>query len=329
LARESTRNRCKNRWRLMRFVLDDDQAALVDAVRALTTRHAGASRTRALGGVTPSYDAQLDAAIDEAGFYAVFLDDRAGPLGAALVVEEVARAGGVVSAGGRGLVYPAVVGEPAPGPVALSVADHGRPVRFAVPGACLVVVGDGADARSLTLGDSDVEPVDARFGYPFARPMRLEGETLGGCSAERVRAWWRVALAVELAGTMRAALDLTLAYVAERRQFNRPIGSFQAVQHRLAECAVAVDGAHWLALEAAWSGGGPEAAAVALTYALDAAQRLFIETHQLTGAMGFTEEYDLHLWTMRIPTLRAEANALGSPGRASARERWLQGVGRG
>jgi alkylation response protein AidB-like acyl-CoA dehydrogenase len=313
----------------MRFVLDDDQAALVDAVRALTARHAGASRARALGGATPRYDTELDAAIDEAGFYAVIGDERAGPLEAALVVEEVARAGGVVSAGGRGLVHPAVVGEPAPGPVALTVADYGGPVRFALPGTRLVIVGDGDEARALTLGDGDVEPVDARFGYPVARPVRLDGDTLGHGSAERVRAWWRVALAVELAGTMRAALDLTLAYVAERRQFNRPIGSFQAVQHRLAECAVAVDGAHWLALEAAWSGGRPETAAVALTYAVDAAQRLFIETHQLTGAMGFTAEYDLHLWTMRIPTLRAEATALGSPGRASARERWLQGVGGG
>jgi alkylation response protein AidB-like acyl-CoA dehydrogenase len=311
----------------MRFALNDDQAALVDAVRALTTRHAGASRARALGGATPSYDAELDAAIDAAGFYALFDDDRAGPLEAALVVEEVARAGGVVSAGGRGLVYPAIVGVPVPGPVALTAAAYGGPVRFAVPGARLVVVGESDDARTLTLDEADVEPVDARFGYPVARPGRVDGTTLGSGSAERARAWWRVALAVELAGTMRAALDLTLAYVAERRQFNRPIGSFQAVQHRLAECAVAVDGAHWLALEAAWTGGRPEAAAVALTYAADAAQRLFMETHQLTGAMGFTEEYDLHLWTMRIPTLRAEANALGSAARASARERWLQGVG--
>jgi alkylation response protein AidB-like acyl-CoA dehydrogenase len=313
----------------MQFVLDDDQAALLDAVRALTTRHAGAARARALGGATPSYDTDLDSAIDAAGFYRVIGDEGGGPLEAALVVEEVARAGGIVAAGGRGLVYPIVVGQPAPGPVALTVAGFPGPVRFAVPGACLVVVDDGDEARALTLGDDDVEPVDARFGYPAARPVRLDGDTLGSGSAERVRAWWRVAVAVELAGTMRAALDLTLAYVAERRQFNRPIGSFQAVQHRLAECAVAVDGAHWLALEAAWSAARPEAAAVALTYAVDAAQRLFIETHQLTGAMGFTEEYDLHLWTMRIPTLRAEANALGSPGRASARERWLQGVGSG
>src|SRR5262245_49700032 len=202
-----------NRWGLMKFLLDDDKAELVDAVRALTTRHAGAARARALGGVRPRYDAELDAAIDAAGFYSVFADEGGGPLEAALVVEEVARAGGVVSAGARGLVYPAVLGQPASGPVALTVAGYRGPVRFAVPGACLVVVGDTDDARALTLGDGDVEPSDARFGYPVSRPVRLDGETLGSSSAERVRAWWRVALAVELAGTMRAALDLTLAYV--------------------------------------------------------------------------------------------------------------------
>src|SRR5262245_44954097 len=105
----------------MKFVLDDDQAALVDAVRALTGRHAGAARARALGGATPSYDAELDTAIEEAGFYGVIDDAGGGPLAAALVVEEVARAGGIVAAGGRGLVYQAVVGEAASGPVALTV----------------------------------------------------------------------------------------------------------------------------------------------------------------------------------------------------------------
>lgn len=137
-----------------------------------------------------------------------------------------------------------------------------------------------------------------------------------------VGAWWRVALAAELVGTMRAALALTVEHVTHRRQFDKAIGSFQAVQHRLAECAVAVEGSRWLMLEAAWLGAPPQAAAVALTQALTAAQRVFADTHQFHGALGFTTEYDLHLATMRLPALRIEAQALGRPATAVAVERW-------
>ena len=80
------------------------------------------------------------------------------------------------------------------------------------------------------------------------------GDVLTDVIPTDVRAWWRIALAVELVGSMRAALDLTVAHVSDRIQFGRPIGSFQAVQHGLAKCAVAIEGARWLAYEAAWSG---------------------------------------------------------------------------
>jgi alkylation response protein AidB-like acyl-CoA dehydrogenase len=160
-----------------------------------------------------------------------------------------------------------------------------------------------------------------RYGYPFAMLRLGAGEPVDVVPA-RLRDWWRVALAVELAGTMTAALDVTVDYVRERQQFGRPIGSFQALQHRLAECAVGARAARWMALEAAWLGAPPEAAAAALSYALVAADRIFADTHQCTGAIGFTTEYDLHLWTMRIPSLKAEAELLGSPGAAVAAERW-------
>ncbi len=70
---------------------------------------------------------------------------------------------------------------------------------------------------------------------------------------------------------MSAALRLTVDHTRERKQFGRPIGSFQAVQHRLAELAVLVEGARWLALEAAFLGAPDDAADLALTHACVAA----------------------------------------------------------
>jgi alkylation response protein AidB-like acyl-CoA dehydrogenase len=151
---------------------------------------------------------------------------------------------------------------------------------------------------------------------------RWDGRRLGLGSASAIRAWWRVALAVEICGTARAALDRTLIHVRERHQFGRPLGSFQALQHRLAECAVLVEGARWLALEAAWSRAEPERAAAAAVQALRAGERTFWETHQVSGALGFTVEYDLHLWTMRLPALRAELLSIGQPAAALTSARW-------
>ena len=144
---------------------------------------------------------------------------------------------------------------------------------------------------------------------------------LAEVSPVEVRGWWRIAVACELVGAMRAALDLTVAHVSERQQFGRPIGSFQAVQHGLAECAVAVEGARWLTYEAAWA-GTPAAAATALAAAVTAAARVGRDAHQYSGALGFTTEYDLHLSTMRLVALTIEAGTIGSPVVAAASGRW-------
>ena len=137
-----------------------------------------------------------------------------------------------------------------------------------------------------------------------------------------MRNWWRVALAAEAAGTMGAALHVTVEYLKERRQFGRALGAFQAVQHRLAECAVLVEGARWLAFEAAWHGAPGEASAIAAASATAAAGRVFHETHQLSGAIGFTREHDLHVWSMRLQALRLELRGVRGHRRAIAEARW-------
>jgi alkylation response protein AidB-like acyl-CoA dehydrogenase len=121
---------------------------------------------------------------------------------------------------------------------------------------------------------------------------------------------------------MDAALRFTVGYLREREQFGRAIGSFQGVQHRLAGCAVAIEGSRWLVYEAAAGGAQGEAAACAASYALAAAGRVHRETHQLSGAIGYTTEHDLHVWSMRLQALRLELGGPGAQLRALARQRW-------
>lgn len=306
----------------MDFELDADQQAIVDAVGSLLAQRAGAARAIELAGKS-EYDRELDAALDDAGFTGVALAEGAGPLEAALVCHAVAKAGGVVSIGASALVAPGVTGRQIQGPVALADLSQGGPVRFAAHARTLLAV-DGDQARVIALEPADVERVASNSGYPLARvsvePSR--GEPLGAGSGERLRAWWRVAIAVEAAATMSAALDVTVDYVKRRRQFGRAIGSFQAVQHRLAECSVWIEGSRWLAYEAAFEGAPAERAAAAAAHAGAAAGRVFAETHQLSGAMGFTREHDLHVWSMRLQALRLELGGVAAQRRALAQARW-------
>jgi hypothetical protein len=116
---------------------------------------------------------------------------------------------------------------------------------------------------------------------------------------------WRVLTAAALAGLAAAALDLAVAYVKVRHQFGVPIGSFQAVQHGLADLPGLVDGARLLAHEAAWaltSGGvaptgarGPELAAMAFLFAGDVAREVTARCVQYHGGYGVAEEYDAQL----------------------------------
>lgn len=304
----------------MDFHLDDDQAAVRGAVTTLLARHAGVARLRALGGDQPTYDHDLDQHLESAGFLDIAEPAASNRLDAALVQEAISGALGTVASAARLLVAPSLP-EAIKGPVSVVAAAHRGPTRFAADAVALVVLGEH-DVRFVSPLPSPVERVVSRLGWPVGQLDEVPtGDVMIDVDPEEVRAWARIALAIELVGAMRFATDLAVDYVTERKQFNRAIGSFQAVQHGLAECAVAVDGARWLSLEAAYS-GTVAAAAVALTHAVQATKLVFGRTHQYCGAMGFTQEFDLHLATMRTVALRAEAEALGRPATALARQNW-------
>lgn len=307
----------------MNYELDADQRAIVDAAGALLERHAGAGRAVEMA-AKGDYDHALERALDEAGFTAVASEGSTGPLEAALLTEAVARAGGVTAFGAAALVAPALAGRSLPAPIALARAGESGPVRYAAH-AHTLLVADGDAARVVALEPGDAEPVPSSFGYPLGRiaPAKLRGgESLGAGTGPRLLDLWRVALAAECAGAMDAALEVTVEYLKGRRQFGRAIASFQAVQHRLALCRVQVEGSRWLAREAAWLGCPPAAAAAAAAYAGGAAARVFAETHQLSGAIGYTREHPLHAWSMRLPVLRLELEGVAGHRRALARSLW-------
>ncbi len=112
-----------------------------------------------------------------------------------------------------------------------------------------------------------------------------------------------VAKAAELVGHSQAALEMAVNYAKERVQFGRPIGSFQAIQHYCANMLSDVDSGRFLTYESAWmiSEGFEAAKQAAMTKAWvgDAARRVTLLAHQIFGAIGFTMEFDIHLYYRR------------------------------
>lgn len=129
-----------------------------------------------------------------------------------------------------------------------------------------------------------------------------------------------VALAAEQLGGAEACLERTVEYVRDRWQFGRPIGSFQAVKHTLADLLVLVETCRSAVVRAVEVEGSPEqlaeAASVAQVWCSEAYRTVTAETVQLHGGIGFTWEHDAHLYFRRA---RADAVLLG--GAAYHRER--------
>ena len=109
-------------------------------------------------------------------------------------------------------------------------------------------------------------------------------------------------------------LELARVHALERRQFDRPIATFQAVRHRLAECLVAMEAAAAL-LDATWEDPSPLHAAMAKAFAGRSARSVARHCQQVLAGIGFTAEHPLHLFirrTMVLDQLLGAGNALTS-----------------
>jgi alkylation response protein AidB-like acyl-CoA dehydrogenase len=112
------------------------------------------------------------------------------------------------------------------------------------------------------------------------------------------------AISAEMLGSADRVLAMTVAYAKDRVQFGKPIGSFQAVKHMLADALVDVEGMRSTVYYAAWcaSAGDDErslAASMAKSWCSDASRRVMSAGLQVHGGIGFTWEHDMHLYVKR------------------------------
>jgi alkylation response protein AidB-like acyl-CoA dehydrogenase len=192
--------------------------------------------------------------------------------------------------------------------------DGGGPEASANGGSGITIFAveresPGVEVRTLETMDLTnrvcaVTLTDARV--PAARVIGEIGG--GGPLLEAVLQRAAVGASAEMLGAARKCLEMSVEYAKSREQFGQPIGSFQAVKHKCAEMLLEVEQAHSATYYAAWaqSAGAPDAAlaaSVAKAYVNGAARKVCGDAIQVHGGIGFTWEFDLHLYFKRAKHL--------------------------
>lgn len=175
------------------------------------------------------------------------------------------------------------------------VLEHSGAIYVAETGRCSFHPQASTDPRrDLASVVYDPQPDDLLSREPEARACLA---SLGA-----------LATAGHLTGLSSRMLVDAVGYARERHQFNRPIGSFQAIQHRLADTAVRVESAMVTCFRAAAEfAASPDhlVASVARAHCGEAARQVSIDALQVFGGIGFTEEHHLHYWLKRAKALEA------------------------
>ena len=120
-----------------------------------------------------------------------------------------------------------------------------------------------------------------------------------------------VGAAAEMLGAARRCLDMAVSYAKVREQFGQPIGSFQAIRHKCADMLLEVENSHSAVYYAAWAldAGADDAeaaASIAKAYVGDASRKVCGDAIQVHGGIGFTWEFDLHMYFKRAKALEAQ-----------------------
>jgi alkylation response protein AidB-like acyl-CoA dehydrogenase len=291
----------------MHFARDEEQDLLASTVRGLLRKRSGSAEVRAAMESALGYDDELWRALcDQVGVAALAIPEDHGGFGASLVETAV-----VLEELGHALT---------PAPLLATALETAR---------LLLAGADGHPEQLEALAAGHVRPVSlgAVVLEPTVRIETLDPTLrLGPADGERpAQELLDVAAALVSAlqvGAMQRGLDMTVAYAKQRHQFGRPIGSFQALKHRMADMLVLVEAsrsASWAATAAAAAyvaePGQLERAtlarraAIVRRYCADAGAQVAAETVQLHGGIAITWEHDAQLVFKRLHSLAAISRA--------------------
>ncbi len=325
-----------------------EQQLLIDSFAALYTKESSSERVRAAEPL--GFDGRLWDQLVALGATAMAVPEASGGWGAsvldlALVAEQHGRALGSAPLietqvacrllSRTGEVGVAILGDVLAGDRLVAVAL--RPTRDGV--AALVPAGAVAsdlivlhEGRLVVIPIGDDRVVPENLGSMPVADVPVSGAVLNAAITlaegpaatalvESALDDWLVLTAEALVGIAERSVEIGVAYACEREAFGQKIGGFQAVGHRLADCATATDGAGMLAREAAWSFSeqperASELAAMAFAFAAATARDASDWSLHFHGGYGFMLEYDIQLYYRRA---RAWANVVMSP--AAARRR--------
>jgi alkylation response protein AidB-like acyl-CoA dehydrogenase len=316
----------------MDFAFSDDQRLFQSTVRDLLEKECTPAAVRAAWASVDGRVPQLWDKLAAVGVVGVTGAEAAGGLGLdeldlVLLLEEAGRVAlpePLLETTGVALSLLRDAGETgwatriAAGEATAAVALPGGGYVVGAGGADVVVVATATEVRAV---GSDEVAVEEQVGVDRGRRSFTvsvpdgAGRVLAsgtGAGAMTAAAFDRAALgaAAMLVGAADQLVSLTAGYAREREQFGKPIGSFQAVKHHLANARLRLEFARPAVYRAAHSvaGGSPDRSrdvSMAKVFAADAATLAARVGLQVHGAIGYTWEHDLHLWTKPAWTLAA------------------------
>jgi alkylation response protein AidB-like acyl-CoA dehydrogenase len=301
--------------------MSDERELLRDTVAALVAKHATPAAVRDAMESPRGYDESLWKLLcEQVGAAALVVPEDLGGAGgeladAAVVLEELAKALVPTPLLGTTLAELGLLAADEPDGDALGRLAEGTAIGALVLDADYVVNGDIADFVVATDGERltrwtrfTAQPVDTMD--PTRRLARVEAQDIAPLGADPgIADTAAILLAAEQIGAATQCLDLTVDYTKNRVQFGRPIGSFQALKHRMADLYVAVQSARAVVNDAI-AEPSPTSAALARVAASEAFSAVAADAVQLHGGIAITWEHDIQLYFKRA---HASGQLLGPP----------------
>lgn len=301
--------------------MSEERELLRDTVAALVDKHASPEAVRTAMASARGYDESLWSTLcEQVGAAALVVPEELGGAGgqladAAVVIEELGKALVPTPLLGTTLAELALLSVDEPDAETLERLAEGSAIGTVVLDRGYVVNGDIADVVIAADGDTLTRwtSFSAQPAVSMDPTRRLAGveatetATIGADPGLADTA--AILLAVEQIGAASRCLDLTVQYTKDRVQFGRPIGSFQALKHRMADLYVAVQSARAV-VEDAVADPSPVSAALARLAASEAFSQTAAEAVQMHGGIAITWESDIQLYFKRA---HGSAQLLGPP----------------